>query len=402
MKLSTIQEVAKEQFAKLKDKNGEINRDLRQEIPEIFSHAIIISGIRRCGKSTLLYQIARKKEDVFFLNFEDFRLYDFEIEDFELIDIFIKESNKKILFFDEIQIINGWEKYVRQKIDEGFQVYISGSNASLLSMELGTKLTGRHITKELFPFSYTEFLRFTRQKTSDKSLLAYIKTGGFPQYILSKQTDILKTLVDDIVYKDIAVRYSVRDIQGLKKLTTFLLSNTASLVVPSKLKQMLNIKSASTVLNYFSYFENTYLIQLILKFSWSVRSQMLAPKKMYIIDTGLVQSLGFSFSENYGKLLETVVFWELRRKFKEIYYFNENNAECDFVVQKENNEFILIQVCWELNIDNEKREIKGLLEAMDFFDEKEGFIVTFNSDDVILKDGKKIRVVNFCEFVGLG
>lgn len=398
MKQSVIQQVVTEQQAFIKNRKGDLQRDILQELPYIPTHALIISGIRRCGKSTLLYQLAKQKEaTVFFLNFEDVRLYNFQIDNFRVLDEVIKESGHKILFFDEIQIVEGWEMYVRQKLDQGFEVVITGSNAGMLSVELGTKLTGRHIDKELFPFSYSEYLRYKKQEATEKSFLKYMKVGGFPQHIDRNQSEILETLVDDIMYKDIAVRYSIRDIQALKKLCSYILSNTATLVVPSKLKQVLGINAPSTVLNYFSYFENTYLMHLMPKFSWSVRSQLLAPKKMYVIDTALIKASSTSFGEDKGRLLETMVYWEFRRKTKQLYYFNENNAECDFIVPLDKG-YTVVQVCWELNADNEKREINGLLDAMQFFNTDKGYIITYNTSDFIVKEGKDIVVIPFYKF----
>ncbi len=396
---STIEEIAKEQLKFIKRIKGDLPRELLGNLPKISSHALIISGVRRCGKSTLLYQLMReKKEDVFFLNFENTRLYNFNVETFGLLDKVIAESGCKTLFFDEIQIVKGWEMFVRQKLDEGFEVVITGSNAGMLSIELGTKLTGRHISKELFPFSFKEFLTYTKRTPTSQSLLRYMDLGGFPQYINTKEKEILSTLIDDILYRDIAVRYGVRDVQALKKLCSYILSNTATLVVPSKLKQVLGINSPSTILNYFNYFENTYLVHLMPKFAWSVRSQLLAPKKIYVIDPALIKVGSLSFGKNKGRLLETMVYWELRRKNNKIYYFNEENKECDFVMETEENKFVLLQVCWELNSNNEEREINGLISAMTFFKCDQGTIITANSFDNILVDGKEIVVEPFYQY----
>ncbi len=399
MQKSTIEKVVAEQRDFIKKIKGDLPRDLLNNLPNIPSHALIISGIRRCGKSTLLYQLINQKdEDVFFLNFENVLLYNFIIDDFKVLDMIIKESQCNILFFDEIQIIKGWEMFVRQKLDQAYEVVITGSNAGMLSVELGTKLTGRHISKELFPFSFTEYLRYTKQTGSYESFLNYLEVGGFPQYIKIKEDELLSTLIDDILYRDIAVRYNVRDVQALKKLCSYILSNTATLVVPSKLRQILSVSASSTVLNYFNYFENTYLVNLMPKFSWSIRSQLLAPKKMYVIDPALIKAGSCSFGKNQGRLLETMVYWEFRRQTKKLYYFNEGNSECDFVVETEGNKFQLVQVCWDLNIDNETREIKGLLSAMKFFNQDRGFIITANSSDFIAIEGKEIIVKPFYDF----
>ncbi len=310
MKKSTIEDVVKEQYDFIHNLEGDLPRELLNRLPNIPTHALIVSGIRRCGKSTLLYQIIKQKKDkdVFFLNFENMRLYNFEVDNFKILDMIIKERQCKVLFFDEIQIIEGWELFVRQKLDEGFEVVITGSNAGMLSVELGTKLTGRHISKELFPFSFTEFLDFTKQSPNEQSLLNYMTLGGFPQYIKTKATELLETLIDDILYRDIAVRYAVRDVQALKKLCSYILSNTATLVVPSKLRQVLGVNAHSTILNYFNYFENTYLVNLMPKFAWSARSQLLAPKKMYVIDPALIKAGSTSFGKDQGRLLETYRF----------------------------------------------------------------------------------------------
>ena len=158
-----------------------VQRDALNDIPSPGKHALIITGVRRCGKSNLLFQlIAGCYHDAFYLNFDDNRLYGFDDSDLLRLDEIIKESDSNLLFFDEIQEIKGWERYVRQKLDENYKVFITGSNASLLSHELGTKLTGRHLNIELFPFSYNEFLRASDFKAGEASVKSYLKTGGFP------------------------------------------------------------------------------------------------------------------------------------------------------------------------------------------------------------------------------
>lgn len=243
-------------------------RDLLLSLPPLVAdYALIISGIRRCGKSTLLAQLSvdrYKPEEVLSLNFDTPLLYGFEFSDFRIVDEVIKEHEGCIaLLFDEIQIVDGWEVYIRGKLDEGFYVGITGSNASMLSRELGTKLTGRHITKELFPFSYAEYCGFTGKTIGDSSLYDYLHQGGFPQYLQLDDQDVLTDLVNDIVYRDIAVRYNIRDDHSLKSLLAYLMGNVGNLVSATKLKQILGMKSTSTVSDYFSYFEQTYLINFV-------------------------------------------------------------------------------------------------------------------------------------------
>jgi predicted AAA+ superfamily ATPase len=401
IKQSDLKLVVDNQQQRLREKEFGLERVELSKLPtDLESHALIVSGIRRCGKSTLLNQLIKQgNEDAFFLNFDTPKLFDFDINDVGILDVLIAASGKNKIFFDEIQVVSGWELYIRQKLDEGFRIVITGSNASLLSRELGTKLTGRHITKELFPFSFMEYVRFTSQSATETAFLNYLKLGGFPEYVKSENPDILSALLDDILYRDIAVRYNIRDVQSLKHLLMYLLSNVGNLVTATKLTQFLGIKSTATVLDYFSYFEQTYLLYLMPKFSYSYRAQLVNPRKIYFVDPGLVEVLSVSLNEDIGRKMENVVYMELRRKYRELYYYNEHGCECDFVVCKNNKAVQLIQVCYELTPDNESREQKGLLDAMDFFKLDQGVILTLNQRDLILSQSKRIDVVPIYEFL---
>jgi predicted AAA+ superfamily ATPase len=395
MKLSELRDIAKSQKARIEVFDTGLKRDLLSSLPDIQSHALIISGIRRCGKSTLLRQFVKKTgRNYFYFIFDDLRLYDFSQADYQLLDILIAESGGKLLFFDEIQSAPRWELYIRQKLDEGFQVLLTGSNASLLSRELGNKLTGRHISKELFPFSYREYLRFTGQAAGSQSLDAYLLQGGFPEYLKTGNTDIVAQLQRDILYRDIAARYGIRDAGSLHRLFGFLVSNAAQLVSPRRLTGTTGVKSPSTVLEYFSYFEAAYLIQLVPFFAWSAKAQSLSPKKLYISDLGIIRTGSLSFSPDFGALLENFVYNQLRTLGHDIFYFAGQTAECDFIVNPHSRDRLFcLQVCYELNPDNQDREIRGLMAALDSFDAAEGFIVTRDTQDMIIKDGKKIGVV---------
>jgi hypothetical protein len=396
VKKSTLQEVITFQKNKIENSDLGFQRGLIDELKyPLDSFALIISGIRRCGKSTLLHQyiVSNVKETYIYLNFDSAKLYTFELEDFELIDEIANEIKANFLIFDEIQIIEGWELYVRQKLDEGFNVVITGSNASLLSKELGTKLTGRHITKELFPFSYKEFCDFKKIETTSDSFTLFLNQGGFPLFLKLNDIDLHLALIDDIIHRDIAVRYGIRDVKSLKHLLIFLATNVANLISATKIKQYISIKSTATVLEFFNYFEQSYLIQLMPKFSYSHKVQLVNPRKIYFIDNALMQSITPSFSKDMGRKLENTVFWELRRRNKTLYYFNENNKECDFVVCSNLEVEEVIQVCYDLNLDNQKREINGLLDAMNYFNLNIGTIITMNQEDVILQNGKRITVI---------
>jgi predicted AAA+ superfamily ATPase len=397
MKLSELQDTARSQKERSQALDNGLERELLPHLPDIQSHALIISGIRRCGKSTLLRQFAEKTGRPYFhFVFDDLRLFDFSEADYRLLDLVVAESDCRLLYFDEIQSAPRWELYVRQKLDEGFQVFLTGSNASLLSRELGSKLTGRHISKELFPFSYREYLRFAGQDAGAQSLDAYLAQGGFPEYLKTGNSEIVAQLQRDILYRDIAVRYGLRDTASLERLYGFLVSNAAHLISPSKLTEVSGLKSPSTTLEYFSWFEAAYLIKLIPRFAWSVKAQSLSPKKLYIADPGIIRTGSRSFTTDYGALLENFVFNQLRLKGGDVYYFSDKNRECDFVINPRGGTeggALCIQVCYELTGDNQGREIAGLCAAMDFFNVSHGTIITRDARDLILEGGRRIAVV---------
>jgi predicted AAA+ superfamily ATPase len=399
MKLSEMREVVNTQYEALAGQDMGLIRHALAGLPNQKTHALIVSGIRRCGKSTLLHQFVKKRRGSFFyLNFDDIRLSGFSPVDFLLLDTVINEKKAKMLFFDEIQSAERWELYIRQKLDEGYQVFITGSNASMLSLELGSKLTGRHITRELFPFSYPEYCEFTKQKAGLPPLEEYLCRGGFPEYLKTGNSEIITQLQTDILYRDIAVRYHLRDVSSLKRLFTYLVSNPAQLVSPSRLLQVAGVRSPTTVLEYFSYFESAYLIQLMPCFSWALKKQSLAPKKMYVVDNGIIMNGSLSFTDDEGPLLENFVYNALRRYSRDLFYFAGSSKECDFIVNPHGGNPLCIQVCNELTLDNQGREITGLLEAMEFFNRREGLIITRNTSDIILEQGKKIRVIPAWKF----
>jgi predicted AAA+ superfamily ATPase len=408
MKLSEIQDISVDQKLTLGKQEQGLKRHALPELPDIQSHALVVSGIRRCGKSTLLCQFVQSlKRPSYYLNFDDIRLVSFSHADFDLLDRVIADTGAQLIFFDEIQSAQRWELYVRQKLDEGFQLVITGSNASLLSRELGSRLTGRHLSSELFPFSYGEFCSFTGIDAGHGSFADYLEKGGFPEYLKTGNTNILTQLQSDILYRNIAVRYGIRDVASLQRLFVYLVSNPAQLFSPSRLTSVLGVKSPTTVLEYISFFEAAYLINLLPRFAWSVKSQNLAPKKVYIADTGLIKTGAVSFSGNSGALLENCVYNVLRAKAGSsglpanhgIYYFTgKSGGECDFIFSAQSNPSC-IQVCWEMTLDNQDREINGLLEAMDFFNLDYGTILTFDTEDIIKTAGKKIDVIPVWKYI---
>jgi predicted AAA+ superfamily ATPase len=395
LKKSDIKEVIAKQKEQLLANDAGYKRELINDIDRnLQNFALILSGIRRCGKSTLLHQLIEKiNNDFLYLNFDTPRLFNFEIDDFQNLDSIIKEEKIKYLFFDEIHVVNGWELFVREKLVEKYDVTVTGSNATLLSKELGTKLTGRHITKELFPFSYGEFAGYKNLPKNSDSLDLYLDKGGFPEYIKQENSEILKWLVEDIIYRDIAVRNNIRDVDSLKRLLVYLVSNVSNLITASKLTTYTGIKTRATVLDYLNFFSQSYLTEYVSKFSYSYKVQMVNPRKIYLIDNGVLQEITTSSTRDNGRKLENMVFRELRILGYHLNYFNENNKECDFVASKRNKVTNLIQVCYDLNNENERREVAGLLDAMKYFNLDNGLIITHHQKDRIINKGKTIDIL---------
>jgi uncharacterized protein len=390
--------IRKEQFKdilitqKPKKQEGEIQRDLLEALPQT-SFVTIITGIRRCGKSTLLKQIMRTKEQFLYVNLEDQRLFNFELEDFMRLEEAYTElyGEPQYYFFDEIQEVDAWEKYIRHLHDKQKKVFITGSNASLLSKELGTKLTGRHMSKTLFPFSYKEFLRFKKSKPSTQSFTAYLEKGGFPSYLQEENKEILQQVFKDILYRDIIVRFQIRNEKALEQVALFLISNIGKKFSYTKLASHFGIGSTNSVIEYISHFEKSYILFTIPKFDYSLKKQQINPKKAYAIDLGLAQANSLSFTEDKGRMLENLVFLELKRKGNEVFYF-EGKKECDFVIKQQGAITNAIQACYELTKENEQREIDGLIEALHTLNLKEGMILTYNQEDKLQKEGKTIHI----------
>jgi uncharacterized protein len=394
-----IAEVVDAQSQNFLSKDLGWERELLPNLEVTKNFALIVTGIRRCGKSTLLFQLLKEKFDnAFYLHFEDTRLAGFENDDFNRLSSEIVKRKPQVLFFDEIQLLENWELFVRQKLDEGYKIVITGSNATLLSQELGTKLTGRHLSVELFPFSYTEFLGLKKLKNNEKSVTEYLRRGGFPEYLKTENGFVLNQLLEDILYRDIAVRYGVRDVKSLKQIVVYLLSNTAKQVSANNLKELVGIKSVSAILDYFFYLENAYIVQFLPMFSYSLKKQIRNPKKVYAIDLGLFTENSIVFSDENGRRLENTVYLHLRRKNKELYYFQEKR-ECDFVTFEKGKPKELIQACYDLTPTNLERETSGLLAALEYFDKPVGKIITLNQKDSFTKNGKKIEVIPINDFL---
>lgn len=373
-------------------KKAGFSRSMNQTVELSESHILIITGVRRCGKSTLMYQISKRvKKDFVYFNFEDPRVFDFEVSDFEKFDQLVGDDTLTY-FFDEIQNVENWEVFIRHLHDRGKNICITGSNASLLSQELGTKLTGRNIQVELFPFSYKEFCGFKKLSPCLKSFENYLNIGGFPDFIQSQKNEQLQQLFKDIIYRDIIVRYGIRNTTVFINIALFLIANVGKEYSLNSIKNTFKVGSTNSVVDYVAWLEDSYLLFSVPRFSWSLKSISVNPKKVYTIDTGFARANSLSFSKDDGRLLENLVFLELRRKHKEIYYFKEQ-GECDFLIKNGQNITNIIQVCYSVHQENFDREVNGIIEALNYFDKTEGTIVTLNQEDEILKDDKVITLI---------
>lgn len=399
----------KEQNDHIKEVEGLVKRELLDEIKGRDSDLItIVAGLRRVGKSTLMNEIRKDHlNESYFVNFDDERLFDFTIEDFQTMQELLIElyGERNVYFFDEIQNIRGWERFVRRLHDNGKKVYVTGSNASMLSREMGTHLTGRHLSYSLYPYSFREFLRFKKYElpipevltTVEKSTLKrhfneYIEAGGIPEFVKNRDELYVKTLYENIIYRDIIARYNLKDEKALKTTVYFAASNIAKEISYNNVRKLTGLSSATTIKEYFEYLENSYLAYLLPRFSTSLKTQVYSNKKVYFIDTAIAKILGFRTSEDYGRILENMVFMELKRRNLEIYYHRENK-ECDFVIRNGYNIAEAIQVTQSLeNPDTRKREMEGLFDALEAYNLNEGLILTDDTEDKIEIDGKQITV----------
>lgn len=384
------------QQQKLMQNKVTVARDKMVSVSTANDFVHVITGVRRCGKSTLLNFLISKYKSVCYLNFEDPRIINFEVADFYKLEE-IAAKNVEVYFFDEIQNVPQWEVYIRQLHDYGKKVFITGSNASLLSKDLGTRLTGRYLNTELFPFSYKEFLVFEKKDINWQSLEIYLKKGGFPEFLKINNEEVLQNLFKDIVLRDIAIRHGVRNTKSLLDIALFLLSNVGKETTYSSLRKSFQIGSTNSVIDYLNWFEDAYLLFFLQKFSWSAKSIAVNPRKVYAIDNGLIHANSLSFSKDKGRILENAVYLFLRNKGTKMYYFREK-SECDFVLFNKEKCIAVLQVCYELNSDNKKREIDGLLEAMQYFDLTEGSIVTQDQKDVLTIGEKIIYLIPAFEY----
>lgn len=396
----TLRSVVKSQRGELQKLEQGVRREALEKLDLAIPLALVVTGVRRCGKSTLLLQAMRRQKGFYYFNFEDSRTSGFTAQDFDKLDAVLQEEfgDNDQYFLDEVQSAENWESFVRTKLDAKKRFAITGSNASLLSRELGSKLTGRHLNIELFPFSYDEFLAFERAKPNPKSLQEYLQKGGFPGYLKLERPDVLQQLLNDILARDISVRHGIRNTRTLKEMTIYLLSNLGKEFSYNALKRTFELGSVNTAIDFVSYLEDSYLLFTVPKFSYSLKKQAVGNKKAYCIDNGMAAANTASFSTDAGRMLENAVFLQLRRRWKEIFYFKEEN-ECDFLVKEHGRITTATQACRELNETNKDREVNGLVEALQEFKLERGTIVTLNQTEELEIEGKRINIVPACKWM---
>lgn len=403
-KLKEVLQDQQELFDKIDDL---IEREITLDSYMKGNETVIITGIRRCGKSSLLKIISKKfKEKFVYLNFDDIRLTDFKIENFEDIEEIVSEiygiKTNVVYLLDEIQNVSFWERWVNNLYAKKIKVFVTGSNSSLLSSEISTFLTGRNKVIKLYPFSFKELLSFKKikldyktvdeRRTISQSFNEYFEKGGFPLVIRNDDLTLSKQYFEDILNKDIIKRYNIKKVKELNDLILYLFSNVSKTYSYSTLKQVSSIKSLSMIKNYIEYLKNVFVASTINKFDYSIKKQKVSSSKFYVLDNSFLKTVAFNFSENAGKRLENLVFIELLRRGFDIYY-SANKNECDFVIKEGLKITKAIQVC--LVLDNpvtKKREVDGLIESLKEYNLKEGLILTLDKEEEFTSGDKKMIV----------
>lgn len=388
-------------FWKKIQKTGIERKEYLEKMKRFSKTGQIVSliGVRRSGKSTLMFQFIKDiinrglaPKNTLYVNLEDPRFFgELSLKllqnTYEAYLEYLKPDEKPYIFLDEVQNIPGWEKFARFLQEKETKVFVSGSTSKLLSSELGSTLTGRHLPIVVYPLSFKEFLYFNGVEIKDKLdlihqkikitgfLREYLEFGGFPKVVLSEEKrEILVRYFEDIIARDIIERHKIKKVEELKTLAKYYITNISSLVSYGRIKKFLKIP-LHTIERFSYYLSSPYLIFLIKKFAYSLKEQQVNPKKVYCIDTGLRNMISLKFGSDLGKIYENVVFSEFLRKGKEVYYW-KNKRECDFLL-KEKGGNKLFQVCFNPDEPEIKeREIKGLLEAMKKFKIKKGTIIT--------------------------
>lgn len=380
---------------------------------------IILKGIRRSGKSTLMINHIRhlmnkgvKTAEILLVNFEDPR-FNGELDSglleqiFEVYKEYINNESRPHIFLDEVQNVAQWEKWLLTGYElNKAHFYVTGSSSRLLSKEFGTALSGRHLAITVFPLSFKEYLLFGDKPLPDKKMLTtekisykkafndFIITGGFPK-IHSLSNDLKRTEIimyyETIILKDIVARHNLKSYDNVKKVALYLLSNVGKPFNLNKIRESLQL-SYDLADKYFEYLRDTFLVMEINQFDYSLKKQFSNRRKVYCIDNGMLSYTSFRISEDYGRYLENLVFVELSRRGKDIYFYSGKN-ECDFVIKDGNHIRSAIQVCRTLQDDQTKqRELGGLLEAIETYKLTEGLILTEDDEKTLKLDNITVNI----------
>ncbi len=405
-----ILQVAWEQKERFNQAEELIKRDISMQAREFLlndNRVLVITGMRRTGKSTLLKQLMQEVDAVAYFNFEDEKLLDFSVEHFgELEEALIEVyGSSRYWFFDEIQNVSNFEIAVRRMQDSGKKIVLTGSNSSMLSMEFGSKLTGRYKQLELFPFSFKEYLRFHKVDYQTKDFFLpegkvmlktvftdWLKEGGLPEYLKYNDHEYVKTLFDNILYRDIIVRFGIRRHREFRELVQLLVSNLSLPITFTSLQKSIGLSNANTVKEYMGYLSNAYMFYEMYQYHASFKMQLRSPRKVYLNDVAFHNLVGFSSAPNYGRKLDNAVFLALRRETTEVYSYN-GKGECDFIAFSKERQIKAIQVCYQLTDENQTRELNGLNEAIRKFNLKEGLILTLDQEFEIPDNETKISVM---------
>ena len=391
------------------------------EIPLTTKKIVSLIGVRRSGKTYLLYETIKKlredtdKENILYINFEDDRLFPIKLKDLDQLteayyELYPHKRDERVYFFlDEVQNIPNWELFVRRIHDTlNVALYITGSSSKLLSSEIATSLRGRTIVYEIFPFSFKEYLEYKNidiNLYSSKSISfiqnafnSYLANGGFAETFDEDkdiQKRILKDYMDLIIYKDVIERYNIKNHALLKHLIKYMFVNMGTLISVTKLYneyKSLGFKvSKDTLFEYISHLQDAYTVFMPPIFRNSVKEEQRNPKKLYVIDNGFRKLFDASLSLDYSKLYENLAFLHIRRKTNEVYYFKETK-EVDIYVNID--EKLLINVSYDIDIPKTfKREIEALVEGMEYFKIDKSYLVTANRDEIINFGDKKIIII---------
>lgn len=384
-----------------------------------------IIGVRRAGKSYIMRQVMKnvidrgtERKNVLMVNFEDNRFAEFYPklldEIYETYLEFLKPDKKPLILLDEVHNVPKWERWVRTMHELGkARMIVSGSSSKLLAGELASVLTGRHLDVYVFPLSFEEFLDFKNLEIKDELDLAakkieikrafneYFEFGGFPEVVLSgNKKQLLVTYFGDMLAKDIEKRYKLKKGEKLRALARFYLTNASSSVTFNSLKRILGI-TTTTIEKFSSYLEEANMVFFVKRFSFKVKEQEKAPRKVYSVDVGLANAVGFKFTSNFGKIAENLVAIELNKRRNlnpnmEVYYWKGmQHEEVDFVVKEGLKVKQLIQVCWDIKeYRTKKRELKALLKASKGVRCRNLLVITEGKEGEEMIKGRKIRYVS--------